>query len=355
MRFKKLGNSDIDISIIGLGTMTFGEQNSPSEAFEIMDYAVEQGINFFDTAEMYPVYPKKETCGKTEEIIGDWIKIKKNRDKIIIGTKVASNHPTGIGASKLAWIRGGGEKLRFDKENIDKAVDGSLKRLKTDYLDVYQLHWPERKVGMFGQLDFEYDPKDYWTPMEKVLENLESLIKSGKVRYVGLSNETPWGILNFLKIAEKKNLPRMMSVQNCYNLLNRVFDIANSEVSIREQCGLLAYSPLAGGRLSGKYIDGNRPQNCRYTMWPGRFSRHLTSRGETAVKKYVKLAKKYNINPCTLANAFVINRPFVTSSIIGATSIKNLKDNIRSLEINLNKEILKEIEDIHSSDPNPCV
>jgi aryl-alcohol dehydrogenase-like predicted oxidoreductase len=204
MRFKKLGNSDINISIIGLGTMTFGEQNSPSEAFELMDYADEQGINYFDTAEMYPVYPKKETCGKTEEIIGDWIKIKKNRDKIIIGTKVASNHPTGIGASKLAWIRGGGEKLRFDKENINKAVDGSLKRLKTDYLDLYQLHWPERKVGMFGQLDFEYDPKDYWTPMEEVLENLESLIKSGKVRYVGLSNETPWGILNFLKISEKK-------------------------------------------------------------------------------------------------------------------------------------------------------
>lgn len=355
MKYRKLGNSEIDISIISLGTMTFGEQNSPSEAFEQMDYASEKGVNYFDTAEMYPIYPKKETHGKSEEIIGDWIKINKNRDKIIIGTKAASNHPAGIGASKLSWIRNGGETLRFDKENINKAVEGSLKRLKTDYIDLYQLHWPERKVGMFGQLDFEYDSKDYWTPMEEVLENLESLIKSGKVRHIGLSNETPWGILSFLKISEQKKLPRMMSVQNCYNLLNRVFDIANSEVSIREQCGLLAYSPLAGGRLSGKYMNGVRPENSRYTMWPGRFSRHLTNRGELAVTKYVKIAKKYNINPCTFANAFVINRPFVTSSIVGATSVKNLEDNIRSIDVNLSNEMLKEIEEVHLSDPNPCV
>jgi aryl-alcohol dehydrogenase-like predicted oxidoreductase len=355
MRFKKLGSSEIDLSVISLGTMTFGEQNSPTEAFKLMDFAAENGINYFDTAEIYPVYPKKETCGLSEKIIGDWLKIKKNRNKIIIGSKVASNHPAGIGATKLSWIRDGGEHLRFDKKNMNSAIDGSLKRLKTDYIDIYQLHWPERKVGMFGQLDFEYDPKDYWTPMEVVLENLESLIKSGKVRYVGLSNETPWGILNFLKISEKKNLPRIMSIQNCYNLLNRVYDIANSEVSIRENCGLLAYSPLAGGRLSGKYIAGNRPKNCRYTMWPGRFSRHLTERGEFAVTKYVDLAKKYNIQPCTLANAFVINRPFVTSSIVGATSIKNLKETISAIDINLSNEMLAEIEKIHLSDPNPCV
>ena len=355
MRFKKLGNSEIDLSVISLGTMTFGEQNSPAEAFKLMDYAAENGINYFDTAEMYPVYPKEETYGLSEKIIGDWLKIKKNRNKIIIGSKVASNHPAGIGATKLSWIRDGGEHLRFDKKNMNSAIDGSLKRLKTDYIDIYQLHWPERKVGMFGQLDFEYDAKDYWTPMEEVLENLESLIKSGKVRYVGLSNETPWGILNFLKISEKKNLPRIMSIQNCYNLLNRVYDIANSEVSIRENCGLLAYSPLAGGRLSGKYIAGNRPKNCRYTMWPGRFSRHLTERGELAVTKYVDLAKKYNIQPCTLANAFVINRQFVTSSIVGATSIKNLKETISAIDINLSNEMLAEIEKIHLSDPNPCV
>ena len=355
MRYKKLGNSEIDISLISLGAMTFGEQNSQNESFQLMDYAVEKGINYFDTAEMYPVYPKKETYGKSEEIIGDWLKIKKNRSKMIIGTKVASNHPTGIGATKLSWVRGGGETLRFDKKNINSAIEGSLKRLKTDYIDIYQLHWPERKVGMFGQLDFEYDPNDFRTPIEEVLENLQHLIKSGKVRYVGLSNETPWGILNFLKIAEQKNLPRVMSVQNCYNLLNRVYDIANSEVSIRENCGLLAYSPLAGGRLSGKYMSGNRPENCRYTMWPGRFSRHLTERGELAVTKYVKLAKKHNIEPCTLSNAFVISRPFVTSSIVGATSVRNLEENIKALDLNLSNEILKEIEQIHLSDPNPCV
>ena len=355
MQYKKLGTTNLDVSVIGLGTMTFGEQNSQSEAFEQMDYANERGINYIDTAEIYPIYPKKETCGKTEEIIGNWLKTKKNRDKIILGSKIASNHPAGIGATKLAWIRKGGENLRFDKENIIKAVEGSLRRLQTDYIDLYQLHWPERKVGMFGQLDFKYDSSDTWTPIEEVLENLNNLIKSGKIRYVGLSNETPWGVLNFLKIAEQKKLPRMMSVQNCYSLVNRVFDITNSEVSIREQCGLLAYSPLAGGRLSGKYMNEKRPKNCRYTLWPGRFSRHLTTRGELAVAKYVNLAKKYNIPPSTFANAFVINRPFVTSSIIGATSIKHLEENINCIDTDLTDEMLNEIEDIHLSDPNPCV
>ncbi len=355
MQYRKVGNTNLNVSAICLGTMTFGEQNSQTEAFEQMDYAYERGINFFDTAEMYPIYPKKETCGKAEEIIGNWLKTKKNRDKIILGSKIVSNHPEGIGATKLAWIRKGGENLRFDKGNMIKAVEGSLRRLQTDYIDLYQLHWPERNVGMFGQLDFKYDPSDTWTPIEEVLETLNNLVKSGKIRYVGLSNETPWGILNFLKIAEQKKLPRMMSVQNCYSLVNRVFDINNSEVSIREQCGLLAYSPLAGGRLSGKYINGKRPKNCRYTLWPGRFSRHLTKRGELAVAKYVNLAKKYNIPPSTFANAFVINRPFVTSSIIGATSVKHLEENINCIDINLTDEMLNEIEDIHLSDPNPCV
>ena len=355
MEYRKPGTTNLNVSVICLGTMTFGEQNSQTEAFEQMDYAYERGINFFDTAEMYPIYPKKETCGKAEEIIGNWLKTKKNRDKIILGSKIVSNHPEGIGATKRAWIRKGGENLCFDKENMIKAVEGSLRRLQTDYIDLYQLHWPERSVGMFGQLDFKYDPSDIWTPIEEVLETLNNLVKSGKIRYVGLSNETPWGILNFLKIAEQKKLPRMMSVQNCYSLVNRVFDIANSEVSIREQCGLLAYSPLAGGRLSGKYMNGKRPKNCRYTLWPGRFSRHLTKRGELAVAKYVNLAKKYNIPPSTFANAFVINRPFVTSSIIGATSVKHLEENINCININLTDEMLNEIEDIHLSDPNPCV
>ena len=356
MKYKKLGVTDLEVSAICLGTMTFGEQNSQSEGFEQMNYAVERGINFFDTAEMYPAYPKKKTYGKSEEIIGNWLKTKKNRNKIILASKIASGHPKGIGATELSWIRKGGKNLCFDKDNINKAVDDSLKRLQTDYIDLYQLHWPERNVAVFGQLDFKYDPSDTeWTPIEEVLENLDQLVKSGKIRYVGLSNETPWGVINFLQVAREKKLPRMMSVQNGYNLVNRVFDIANSEVSIREKCGLLAYSPLAGGRLSGKYMAGKKPKNSRYTLWPTRFSRHHTARGESAITKYVDLAKKYNIKPSTFANAFVNDRPFVTSNIVGATSIRQLEEDINSIDITLTEEMLKDIEDIHLSDPNPCV
>jgi len=356
MKYRKLGTTDLNVSVICLGTMTFGEQNSQSDGFEQMDYAVERGVNFFDTAEIYPVMPKKETYGKSEEIIGNWLKTKKNRDKIILASKIASGHPTGIGSSGLTWVRKGGKNLRFDKDNINKAVNASLKRLQTDYIDLYQLHWPERNVPVFGQLDFKYDPSDTkWTPIEEILENLDQLVKSGKIRYVGLSNETPWGIINFLRIAKEKKLPRMMSVQNGYSLVNRIFDIAHSEASIREQCGLLTYSPLAGGRLSGKYMNGKKPKNSRYTLWPKRFSRHHTVRGESAITKYVDLAKKYNITPSTFANAFVNDRPFVTSNIIGATSIKQLEENINSIDITLTEEMLKDIEDIHLSDPNPCV
>ena len=356
MKYRKLGTTDLNVSVICLGTMTFGEQNSQLDGFEQMDYAVERGVNFFDTAEIYPAMPKKETYGKSEEIIGNWLKIKKNRDKIILASKVASGNPTGIGSSGLTWIRKGGKDLRFDKDNMNKAINASLKRLHTDYIDLYQLHWPERNVAVFGQLDFKYDPSDTeWTPIEEVLENLDQLVKSGKIRYVGLSNETPWGIINFLQIAKEKKLPRMMSVQNGYSLVNRIFDISNSEVSTREQCGLLAYSPLAGGRLSGKYMNGKKPKNSRYTLWPKRFSRHHTVRGESAISKYVDLAKKYNITPSTFANAFVNDRPFLTSNIIGATSIEQLEEDINSIDITLTEEMLKNIEDIHLSDPNPCV
>ena len=347
MKYRKLGNTDLDVSVICLGTMTFGEQNSQKDGFEQMDYAVERGVNFFDTAELYAVMPRKETYGKTEEIIGNWFKEKKNREKIILASKISGNG--------ISWIREGNDNLKFDKKNIDLAIDSSLKRLKTDYIDLYQLHWPERKVPKFGKLDFEYDPYDNeWTQIQEVLETLDRHIKSGKIRYIGLSNETPWGVMKFLQVAQENNLPRMMSIQNVYNLVNRVFDIANSEVAIRENCGLLAYSPLAGGRLSGKYISDN-PKNARYTLWPSNFDRHHTQRGEVAISKYVELAKNNNIAPSTFANAYVNNRPFVTSNIIGATSMDQLKENIDSIDITLSKDILAEIEDIHLSDPNPCV
>ena len=350
MKYRKLGTTDLDVSVICLGTMTWGEQNSQKEAFEQMNYSIERGINFFDTAELYAVMPRKETYGKTEEIIGNWFLEKKNRDKVILATKIASK------SDGLEWIRKGSKHLGFDKKNLNEAIDSSLKRLKTDYIDLYQLHWPERKVPLFGILDFEYDPTDNdWNQIEEVLENLQLLVKAGKIRYVGVSNETPWGMMKFLEAAKEKNLPRMMSIQNVYSLVNRVFDIANSEVSIREKCGLLAYSPLAGGRLSGKYLNDNNPKNARYTLWPRRFSRHHTSRGEIAIEKYVNLAKKYNIKPSTFANAFVNDRPFVTSNIIGATSMDQLKENIDSVNLTLSNEILDEIQDIHLSDPNPCV
>ena len=350
MKYRKLGNTNIDVSVICLGTMTYGEQNTQKEAFMQMDYALDRGINFFDTAELYAVMPRRETYGKTEEIIGNWFKERKNRHKVILASKIASKSDDG-----LEWIREGSNNLGFDKKNMDLAIDNSLKRLNTDYIDLYQLHWPERQVPKFGVLDFQYDPNDDWTEIEEVLENLDRLVKAGKIRYVGLSNETPWGVMKFLQVAKEKNLPRMMSIQNVYSLVNRVFDVANSEVSIREDCGLLAYSPLAGGRLSGKYIGNNKPKNARYTLWPRRFSRHHTKRGEVAIESYFKLAKKYGIAPSTFANAFVNDRPFVTSNIIGATTMDQLKENIDSIDLTLSKEILNEIENIHLSDPNPCV
>ena len=350
MKYRKLGNTGIDVSVICLGTMTFGEQNSEAEGFEQMDYAFDRGVNFFDTAELYAVMPRKETYGKTEEIVGNWIQKRKNREKIILASKIASKSE-----DDLHWIRNGSTHLGFDRKNIDEAIDNSLKRLKTDYIDLYQLHWPERKVPKFGVLDFEYDPQDEWTAIEDVLENLNRLVQAGKIRHVGLSNETPWGVMKFLQLSKERNLPRMVSIQNVYSLVNRVFDVANSEVSIRENCGLLAYSPLAGGRLSGKYIGNKKPKNARYTIWPRRFSRHHTKRGEIAIEAYFNLAKKYGLPPSLFANSFVNDRPFVTSNIIGATNMKQLKENIDSINITLSKEILREIENIHLSDPNPCV
>tara|TARA_Y100000591_G_C21774701_1_gene667567 strand:+ start:102 stop:1154 length:1053 start_codon:yes stop_codon:yes gene_type:complete len=350
MKYRKLGNTGIDVSVICLGTMTFGEQNSEAEGFEQMDYAFDRGVNFFDTAELYAVMPRKETYGKTEEIVGNWIQKRKNREKIILASKIASKSE-----DDLHWIRNGSTHLGFDRKNIDEAIDNSLKRLKTDYIDLYQLHWPERKVPKFGVLDFEYDPHDEWTAIEDVLENLNRLVQAGKIRHVGLSNETPWGVMKFLQLSKERNLPRMVSIQNVYSLVNRVFDVANSEVSIRENCGLLAYSPLAGGRLSGKYIGNKKPKNARYTIWPRRFSRHHTKRGEIAIEAYFNLAKKYGLPPSLFANSFVNDRPFVTSNIIGATNMKQLKENIDSINITLSKEILREIENIHLSDPNPCV
>ena len=305
--------------------MTWGEQNSQEEAFQQMDYAVEKGINFFDTAELYSVMPRKETYGKTEEIIGNWFQHKKNRKDIILASKIASK------SEGLEWIRKGSKYLGFDKTNFNDAIDQSLKRLKTDYIDLYQLHWPERKVPKFGVLDFEYDPSDQdWTPIEQVLDNLQDLINSGKIRYVGLSNETPWGVMNFMQLYKDKNLPRMMSIQNPYSLLNRSYEVGLAEVSIREQIGCLSYSPLASGYLSGKYRNGAMPKGSRierdYEFW----GRYRKPQSENAIEEYYKISKKYNLDMSQMAIKFCEIQDFMTSVIIGATTMDQLKTNIES-------------------------
>ena len=343
MKFRKLGNTDLDVSVICLGTMTWGQQNSEQEAFEQMDYALECGVNFFDTAEMYPVPPTVNTQGLTEAYIGNWFESRKTRDKVVLATKVAGP------AEWLPYLRNGSG---LDRVNIEAAIEPSLNRLKTDYIDVYQLHWPARNTNFFGQLAYQH-AEDNSTPIEETLEILKDLVDSGKVRYVGLSNETPWGVMEFVRLAEQKGLPRMVSIQNPYNLLNRTFEIGLSEVAHREQVGLLAYSPLAFGALSGKYLHGQRPAGARMTLFD-RFTRYLADKAEVAIERYVTLATKHNIDPSQMALAYVNTRSFLTSNIIGATTMKQLKDNIDSINLELSEEVLNGIEEIHKDICNPC-
>ncbi len=343
MKFKKLGTTDLDVSLICLGTMTWGTQNTEKDAFEQMDYSLESGINFFDTAELYSVPPNSESYGKTETMIGNWFEKRKNREKIILATKVA-----GPGCN---WIRGGGNN--FDEKSIGEAINGSLKRLKTDYIDLYQLHWPERSTNFFGRRDYTLDSEEgNWNSFESVLKALEKFIKSGKIRYIGMSNETPYGLSKYIELSKNKNLPRMMSVQNPYNLVNRTYEIGMSEISIREKCGLLVYYPLATGALSGKYRNGQMPKNSRQALFKG-WERHLNPLAMNAYEEYHKLAKEYNMTMAQLAQAFVNSRPFVTSNIIGATTMDQLKENIDSVNIELSDEIMKKINVIHNNNPNP--
>tara|TARA_B100000941_G_scaffold290505_1_gene272714 strand:- start:2606 stop:3643 length:1038 start_codon:yes stop_codon:yes gene_type:complete len=343
MKYKKLGNTDIKVSLICLGTMTWGEQNTQDDAFEQMNYSVEKGVNFFDTAELYSVPPNAKTYGLTEEMIGNWFKQKKNRDKIILATKVAG--------PRCNWIRNG--KNSYDDGGLEQAIDGSLKRLKTDYIDLYQLHWPERSVNNFGQIGYVHkDDEGEWNDFEKILISLEKFLKKGKIRYIGVSNETPYGLSKYLEISKNKNLPRMMSIQNPYSLVNRTYEIGLSEISLREKCGLLAYYPLATGYLSGKYRNNNRPKNSRQVLFKG-WERFGNERALKAYDDYCNLAKENNISPTQLALAFVNSRDFVTSNIIGATTIEQLEENISSVEISLNDDIIKKINFINTINPNP--
>ncbi|BDU38437.1 oxidoreductase Tas aldo/keto reductase family protein [Vibrio nigripulchritudo ATCC 27043] len=343
MQLRKLPHSTLEISPLCLGTMTFGEQNTEAEAFSQLDYALERGINFIDTAEMYPVPPKEETQGRTEEYIGNWLEKSGKREKIVLATKVAG--PRGI-----PYIR---DNMALDWRNIHQAVDDSLRRLKTDYIDLYQIHWPERQTNCFGQLNYPYPEEQHDTPILETLEALADIVKQGKVRYIGLSNETPWGVMSYLRLAEKHGLPRAVSIQNPYNLLNRTFEVGLSEIAHHEGVELLAYSPLAFGVLSGKYLNDARPDGARCTLFE-RFVRYFTPNGIKATEAYVNLAREHGLDPAQMALAFVNQRPFVASNIIGATTMDQLKSNIDSLDVNLSEELLNSLQEIGVQYSNPC-
>jgi aryl-alcohol dehydrogenase-like predicted oxidoreductase len=345
MEYRKLGNTDIDVSLICLGTMTWGEQNDKLQAYDQMDYALEHGVNFFDTAEMYPVPPVAETQGRTEEIIGKWLQSRRCRDTIVLATKVTGK------SDGFLYIRD--EQPRLNRKHIMAAIDASLARLQTDYVDLYQLHWPDRKTNFFGQLGYDHDPEDEFIPLLEILEVMGELVKAGKVRHIGISNETPWGMAECLRLADKHGLPRVMSIQNPYNLLNRTFEIGLAEMAIREQCGLLAYSPLAFGVLTGKYMDGERPAASRLSLFT-RFQRYTTALAETATKEYAAIAKKHGLNMAQMALAYVNSRPFVTSNIIGATTMEQLDMNVKSIDVTLAPEALSDIEAVQRSISNPC-
>ena len=345
MNYKKLGNTELKVSTICLGTMTWGEQNSQEEGFEQMDFALDQGVNFWDTAEIYSIPPRAETFGHTEVIIGNWFKKTKKRGKVILASKIA-----GPG---LDWIRGGG--LQYSKSSINKALEDSLKRLQTDCIDLYQLHWPERNTNYFGKLDYDHkEPENNWNQFEDILNHLQDCIKTGKIKYIGISNETAYGLSKYLEISKLKNLPRVVSVQNPYNLLNRSYEIGLAEISAREQAGLLAYSPLAFGYLSGKYRNGVVPKNSRMALFGPSYQRYTGAKSQEAIEEYFKIAQEAGITLTQLSLAFINSRPFVTSNIIGATNMTQLKEDIESINVNLENTVLEKINSVHKKISNPA-
>ncbi|MEM1149551.1 MAG: aldo/keto reductase [Pseudomonadota bacterium] len=347
MDMRKLGRTDIDVSACCLGTMTWGEQNTEAEGHAQMDYALERGVNFFDTAELYAIPPKPETQGKTEEIIGTWFKARGNRDQVILATKV-------VGRSDMTWHRSMDVKrCRLVKEHIDDAVEGSLRRLQTDYIDLYQMHWPDRPAPMFGQ---QIRPKDYeipFEPFEDILDHLNSHVKAGRIRHIGVSNETPYGVMRFLAEADARGLPRLQSIQNVYNLVSRKFEEGLDEVAMREQVGLLAYSPLAQGYLTGKYRDGALPQGSRKQLFQ-RLQRYESPEGLAAIEGYLALADRLGLDPTHIALKFCDTRPFTTSTIIGATSMAQLETCIDAFDLEWSEEMEAEISTLNRAQPSPC-
>jgi aryl-alcohol dehydrogenase-like predicted oxidoreductase len=345
MEYRTLGRSDIKVSVICLGSMTWGEQNTEADAFAQLDYALDHGVNFIDTAELYAIPPRGQTYGLTERYIGNWLRQSGRREQVVLATKVV-----GPGEDWLPHIRHG--KSRLNRKTITAALEASLQRLQTDVIDLYQLHWPDRKTNFFGQLGYQHDPDDDFVPIEETLAVLQDLVQQGKVRHVGLSNETPWGAMTFLKLAEQHGWPRIVSIQNPYSLLNRTFEIGLAEIAMREQTGLLAYSPLGFGVLSGKYLDGRQPADARLTLWPD-YSRYSNTQAVSATRAYVQLAREHGLDPAQMALAYVNSRPFVTSNIIGATNLQQLASNIASADMQLPPELLEAVEAIHTGQPNP--
>jgi aryl-alcohol dehydrogenase-like predicted oxidoreductase len=350
MQYRRLGRTDLKVSVICLGTMTWGQQNSEAEGHEQMDYALDQGVNFFDTAEMYAIPPKAETQGSTERIIGSWFKARANRDKVILASKV-------VGRSASTWLRDDGGPTRVNRKQIFEAVDKSLKRLQTDYIDLYQLHFPERAMPWGSNptrfSKAAYEPPEDETPIAEQLDAFGEIVKAGKIRHLGLSNESAWGTMSFLAESKVAGRPRVQSIQNAYSLLNRTFETALAEVAMREHVGLLAYSPLAQGYLTGKYLDGARPAGARTTLFD-RGQRYETRGSETAITRYVALAREAGLDPAQMALAFVNSRPFVTANIIGATTMEQLKTDIGSIGIVLSAELEAKIDAIHQEVGNPC-
>ena len=343
MKYNKIPHTEIKVSKICLGTMTWGNQNSEKEAFEQLDLSVERGVNFIDTAELYPVPAEAKTSGRTSEIIGKWLRKKKNRDKLIIATKIA-----GPG-DYTKHIRTCG----FSPKSIEDAINKSLKRLQTDYIDLYQLHWPERSTNFFGIRDYKHNYKDKWNDnFNEILNSLDGFVKQGKIRNIGISNEKSWGAMRYIEESNKRNLPRVVTIQNAYSLLNRPFEGDLAEISIREGLGLLAYSPLGFGVLTGKYIKGTASDNARLKLFP-RFSRYSSTEATNATKEYLKIALDNQLSLTQMSLAFVNQQPFVTSNIIGATNLKQLEENISSIEVNLSEEVLSKINEVHSKIPNP--
>ncbi|TCS38005.1 aryl-alcohol dehydrogenase-like predicted oxidoreductase [Paucimonas lemoignei] len=347
MKYRELGGSNLKVSNIALGTMTWGEQNSEADAHSQLDLAIDHGVNLIDAAEMYPVPPKKETQGLTERYLGSWLKKSGNRDRVLVATKASG--PARM-PHQPKHIRDGIN--HFDRKSLTEALNGSLERLQTDRIDLYQLHWPDRSVNIFGKLNYTHIEEET-VAIEETLVVLAEFVKSGKVRSIGVSNETPWGVAQFLRLSEKLGLPRIVSIQNPYSLLNRTFEIGLAEFGFRENIGLLAYSPLAFGVLTGKYLNGARPANSRLALYE-RFSRYSNPQAEQAAAQYVALAQRHGIDPTHLALAFVNSRPFVASNIIGATTLEQLQANLQSIHLNLSDELLNEIEAIHKQFPNPA-